>query len=624
MNTNFRLPRLAAMLLAAQALWAAESLDSWRFWGMADGLAESFSAEIATGPDARVWIRHGRVGNLTIFDGYSTTRVSAPKNLARYFSFLGNGSFAITNDGGSLLEFTAGNWVHHNVTTAGVVAVSSRRVVLTQNDALFEYDLDSRERHMLKQAKNTGLGVFLAICPSSTFQGFWVLGRTGIAKAGLNAFTWAEYPFTALGLEMPEKPVVADDGWIYVVASRKVDGERVLARFDGVGWRIVTQDSGLVRGWEGLNETIWLHRADGLRHISSGRSEVIDRRSVLSGTIQTVVPERGGTIWVGTNQGVARFAPPLWQTPPEAAQIQTGVQSIIEDSQGELWFLSATGILRLDGGRWREYRFPKKWKSIAQATQMVRGPRGTLLVMVMRTGGNALLEFDPKIGAYREIHMPPGHTMQRVLPRDAGSVWICTRVADAQKYVLQVFDGRSLGQALPLPSASGFGVARAVLALPDRDLLIGGSGGFVRYQNGSFQVIGSKDGYTDDACFVLRKLADGSVLAGGRQKLFRSDGRKWQPLQESMDFVRDAIQSRDGAVWVASGSGVHRYMDGVWRTNDDNDGLNSGMAYSVLEDRTGRIWAGTTLGLSEYHQEADRDPPRTILPPAGQPGDRGA
>ena len=52
---------------------------------------------------------------------------------------------------------------------------------------------------------------------------------------------------------------------------------------------------------------------------------------------------------------------------------------------------------------------------------------------------------------------------------------------------------------------------------------------------------------------------------------------------------------------------------GVWVTNDGNDGLPSDMAYSLIEDRRGRVWAGATLGLSMYHPEADPDPPRTFL-----------
>jgi hypothetical protein len=43
--------------------------------------------------------------------------------------------------------------------------------------------------------------------------------------------------------------------------------------------------------------------------------------------------------------------------------------------------------------------------------------------------------------------------------------------------------------------------------------------------------------------------------------------------------------------------------------------LPGGGVREVCEDQHGRIWAGTTRGLSLYHPEADPDPPRTYVQP---------
>ncbi len=73
------------------------------------------------------------------------------------------------------------------------------------------------------------------------------------------------------------------------------------------------------------------------------------------------------------------------------------------------------------------------------------------------------------------------------------------------------------------------------------------------------------------------------------------------------------MQARDGTIWVASGSGVHRLRDGVWLTNGEADGLPADAAFTVFEDARGRLWAGTGRGLSLYDPTADRDAPRAIL-----------
>jgi signal transduction histidine kinase/CheY-like chemotaxis protein len=135
-----------------------------------------------------------------------------------------------------------------------------------------------------------------------------------------------------------------------------------------------------------------------------------------------------------------------------------------------------------------------------------------------------------------------------------------------------------------------------------------------RYRNGNFQRFGPETGFPDSAAYTVHQTSDGNLLVGGREKLVQFDGRSWKVLVDQLDRARSIVTSRDGAIWTASTTGVHRYRNGVWITNTTEEGLPSSMAYKVLEDSRGRIWAGTTRGLSLYHPEADTDPPETHLP----------
>jgi signal transduction histidine kinase/CheY-like chemotaxis protein len=80
-----------------------------------------------------------------------------------------------------------------------------------------------------------------------------------------------------------------------------------------------------------------------------------------------------------------------------------------------------------------------------------------------------------------------------------------------------------------------------------------------------------------------------------------------------MDSVRSIVQSRDGALWVAAGSGIHRRKGDAWFINGESDGLPSDTAYVVFEDSRGRLWAGTSRGLSRYDTAVDHDSPRAFL-----------
>jgi signal transduction histidine kinase/CheY-like chemotaxis protein len=289
------------------------------------------------------------------------------------------------------------------------------------------------------------------------------------------------------------------------------------------------------------------------------------------------------------------------------------VQGAYEDPEGTLWFISGTGLSRLRGEEWKEYPFPAQWRFITQGTGITPGPGGGLLLMVSTATRELLLAFDPRHPGFREIPPPAGQLMLRALPRDASSVWICTRIGGSQELVLHIFEGGNYREFLRLNAEWTFGIVRAIQEMPNGDLLVGGSGGLTRYSQGKYSRVGAKEGYTDSSCFRLCPTFDGAILAGGRQRILRYDGKTWKVFQDGTDFVRDIIQARDGTVWAASRSGVHRWRRGTWITNDDHDGLPSDIAYTLIEDHRGRIWAGTALGIGLYHEDADRDPPRTFL-----------
>src|ERR1035437_7565149 len=70
-------------------------------------------------------------------------------------------------------------------------------------------------------------------------------------------------------------------------------------------------------------------------------------------------------------------------------------------------------------------------------------------------------------------------------------------------------------------------------------------------------------------------------------------------------------------LWVASGAGLDRRQHGEWIANGVEEGLPSKMTYTVFQDSRGRVWAGSSRGLSLYHPEADLGAPQVGFPVAG-------
>ena len=120
-------------------------------------------------------------------------------------------------------------------------------------------------------------------------------------------------------------------------------------------------------------------------------------------------------------------------------------------------------------------------------------------------------------------------------------------------------------------------------------------------------------GYTDSGAFTFYEMPDGTMLAGGRDGLFGWTGSSWKLLRGGLDRVRSLLLARDGVLWAASASGVHRLAGSNWIEHGVEEGLPSNIASRVFQDSRGRVWAGTSLGLAMYHPDADVDPPVTVL-----------
>jgi ligand-binding sensor domain-containing protein len=67
------------------------------------------------------------------------------------------------------------------------------------------------------------------------------------------------------------------------------------------------------------------------------------------------------------------------------------------------------------------------------------------------------------------------------------------------------------------------------------------------------------------------------------------------------DNVHGSLQDKTGNLWFATtGDGVYRYNGKSFTSFTINDGLNSNFILSILEDKKGNIWFGTGAGISRF------------------------
>lgn len=352
-------------------------------------------------------------------------------------------------------------------------------------------------------------------------------------------------------------------------------------------------------------------------------------------TVQSVLQTRDGYLWVGTQEGLARFDGVrfrVWdeRTTPELRS--SSVTSLLEDSRGRLWIGLSGGIARLEGGT-----FTNLEAGLAQgatAWSMCETPDGDVWVA---TSGAGLLRFR---GDERKTLTTadglPSNDLRSICRDRAGDLWVGTSgkgvfrmrdgtisVVDSSKGLSSdvvravaphadggIWVGTAGGGLLAVKDSGRVEVSR-VRGLPteqvsalhvDRDgtLWVGTWGsGVARVRDGRVEHFSSKNGLSNDQVWSLGSDREGNVWigtwVGGLNRL--TDG-KFRPLGVpeglSSDNTRSVLQTRDGALWVATaGGGLNRVENGVVTVLRAGDGLGTDEISSLSESADGSLLVGT-------------------------------
>jgi signal transduction histidine kinase/CheY-like chemotaxis protein len=615
-------------LLAFTALLCdGQEHQSWRSWTASDGLQETYSFSLSN-TNGKVCVRHGAVPFLSVLDGYSVTKVPDPRE-AQTTERATSGRIYSSEQGSfweaspqALREFTHGRWVVHYQTTDGRrivgLAPAGRRVIVVFADAVREYEPLTHGWTDLKLGKDTRISPFLEA--SSGQHSVWLAGEHGLARLdigdGPSGDRWEEIGGSSAGFEKFKYPVPGQSEELFAQAV-VAGGRQAVVRWSRTGLeRIYVSPSGAPRGWRGPDSSIWIADGGSLFHIAGGRRVDVPRDGVLSGNIFDVFSGEGQAFWVASSEGVIRLTASLWLPPGDLQEFNLPVHAAAEDTDGRLWFAATDYLLEFDGRKWQRHRIPAGLRTDTVKTQsVIIAPDGRVLLHCLdQEQLDVMLEFDRGSNVFRPVKHPEKRQILVMTPRREGGYWAATALPKASGFRLEIYDHGRFQPYVDFASVWQGKDLRTILERRNGELWFGGASGGCVYARGGFSFPFSKDsGYTDNGVFAIRELQNGDVLAGGRDQLLKFNGKSWTLLRTGLERVRSFLEAKDGTLWVASSTGIHHVTKDAWIDNGSEEGLTSAISYIVFQDSAGRIWAGTTGGLSLYHSEADTEPPRTVL-----------
>lgn len=497
--------------------------------------------------------------------------------------------------------------------------IQENRILFRASDRLLEYRADTGQTQIVRQSSQTQLGRFNALCPSNS-GGVWLAGDYGLAKVWIDdsdrgGFFWREYPLPAdLYANGLTRIIEGGDGVVYGSAISNDSSRSILLQFDRKQWSIGFEDAGVDAswGWQAPNGDYWIVASPfTIYHGAFQSIAAVEGNKVLSRVLLNVGLDKNGSFWLATSEGLARYAPPTWQTPPPVAQLDRVMHAAYQDKQDRLWFLFTDRLVRCDGGQWRVISLPPGENSDELRANPFAAWNDEQFVI--KTVKGAIL-YNPATDQFKPLIHPEGNQIAAVAAaRDQLGVWIVS-YSDSE-IRLELFDGQSWKTILQQNDQTFLDPQiRDVYMDGERSLWLAGLNGLVRYKDGEYRRFTANDGYTDTAAYCIYPIDNRRLWVGGRESLFEFDGAAWKQIATGLDGVRSIQKASDGSLWVASGAGLHRLKNGSWVGNSYEDGLPNAAVFEVYQDRQGRIWAGTASGLSLYSPDADLDPPETEIP----------
>jgi diguanylate cyclase (GGDEF)-like protein len=472
-------------------------------------------------------------------------------------------------------------------------------------DRLVEWNRVTGGKRIVRIAAQTGLRRF-GDGQSSADGGYWISGTNGLAhlrRAGGN-FEWTELPVPETYSDF-ESPVESKEGEVFFSAARP-DGKRAVIRFASGQWtELFVGESQALKGWRASDGTVWIQDRERVAELDrEGRRDETAPQAV-SGAVTAVLNERDDNFWVGTAEGIARYSPPLWRTPAGAAWADGAVKSFAGDANGRMWFLNGKFLVLDDHDQWSRFPLPVGQRETLLSDNILILENGEL---AMRADSRAdLLIFNPGSKEFRFARHPQGKRTGVLGRRRAGGIWVQVFESDGVHWRIEPFDGgRFVGGGPDQLFAQSD--MRVIFEGRNGDIWTGSTGALGLLSGIGYRRLSAKEGFADTGVFSAIETPAGYILLGGRESVTEYDGRSFK-IVRNIDLAESMCFGRDGTLWTASGSGVHRFRPGRWITNTTDDGLASASVHEVHCDALGRVWAGTSLGISLFYPGADPDPP---------------
>ena len=319
-------------------------------------------------------------------------------------------------------------------------------------------------------------------------------------------------------------------------------------------------------------------------------------RGLPSETVRAIVQTRDGYLWIGTEEGLARFDGVNFKRFARRdvpAFRANHVLSLLEDRAGNLWIgTHGGGLMRYRAGAFTTFTRADGLPS-DYVYSLHEDRDGTLWIGAR--GGIARFR-DGRITRWNPPTLVKG-TIWSIEQDRSGVLWLGSDLYGLSRVeggVPKTYAGRD---AIPHDAIP------VIHQLRNGQIVIGTNGaGLFEWSNGRFTPFRARGTLPSGSIGALLEDSAGNLWIGTNAGLARANNgviTAGAPGELGQGPIHAIAEDHEGNLWIGtSGAGLHRLRDGKVRTMTSADGLPSDAIQTIFHDSAGGAWIGTRKGVA--------------------------
>lgn len=292
----------------------------------------------------------------------------------------------------------------------------------------------------------------------------------------------------------------------------------------------------------------------------------------------------------------------VWQTADGLPQ--NSVQAIVQTRDGYLWIGTQDGLARFDGVRFTVFN-KENTEEIKHNNIRALCLGGDDTLWIGTDGGLARFRNEDGFSVYTTADGLSNDIVASICEARDGGLWVGTwggglnRLREGRFEIYAGAENLSNDYVAAICEGGAAG-----------DLWIGTyGGGLVRLRDGKFTAYTTEDGLSHNRLRAIHEDARGRLwigTRGGGLNCLEDGAWKIYTTREGLagDSVWAIYEDREGSLWIGTyGNGLSRFREGEFTSFTVDEGLSDNFVWSFCEDREGGLWIGTGGGGVNRLQE---------------------